>query len=358
MKLISKFLLLSRLLKLFAQTEIVNNSNQKDDTVESISGGETVRFLKNVDESQVSVQCNQNNMCIKIQKQFLKENSITTFYDKLQLQNTTKNCGPTYTNAYTDPNWESASHVELCTTSGFLSCGTRMEMNDTHVSYINQIITKNEESQTVGKIMTPVIREYVIPWHCVYRLEYIVGLETGFSEGYYIPKFTEIQQITLKTPALQKETTFPVFMQLFDSPNFRTPFSEAPILKNTDKLYVQVKMIGPESSSIQMLNCWATPFGGLTDNELNNYRFNIIEDYCVTNEAKNSIAAKILRNGRDQTGQYEANVFKYRKEVLSDRVYLHCNVKVCFNKMQKCDVAEDYCAAENPFSRKKERNYG
>ena len=34
------------------------------------------------------------------------------------------------------------------------------------------------------------LNEYIVPWHCVYPLEYLVGLEsnTGDKYGYFIPK--------------------------------------------------------------------------------------------------------------------------------------------------------------------------
>lgn len=330
-----------------AQDRVRNDETIQQDTVESVDGNEMIEYLKDVSPEQVSVQCLQNKMCISIEKQFLADKEITTYYDKLELRNVTDKCGNTFINANTDPDWESNTHVELCTTDGFLSCGTRMEMNDTHVSYINQIITRNEENQLPGQLMSPIIREYVIPWHCIYPLEYVVGLETespnGDDGGYYIPEISPIEYITIQSPLLQKENTYPVFMQLFESENFRTPFTEAPILTNTEKLNVEVKMVGPDDAKIQLVNCWATPYGGQTQGEIDNYKFDIIKDYCITEDASDSIAANIIKNGKSHSSQYTANVFKYNEEVGTDKVYLHCNVRVCFDDNSKCDLSRGFC---------------
>lgn len=331
--------------QIYSQETIVNNEVIQQDIVESVDGNEMIEYLKDVSSEQVSVQCMQNKMCIKIEKQFLVDKEITTHFDKLELRNITDKCNPTYINSNTEDDWEDNTHVELCTTDGFLSCGTRMEMNDTHVSYINQIMTKNEDNQDPGMLMSPIIKEYVIPWHCIYPLEYVVGLETKGSDGdgYYIPDISPIEYITIQSPLLQKENTYPVFMQLFETNQYRTPYTEAPTLTNTEKLFVEVKMVGPDDAKIQLVNCWATPFGGQTQQELDEYKFDLIEDYCVTEEASDTVAASINKNGRSHSSQYEANVFKYNREVGTDKVYLHCNVRVCFDDNGQCDLTRGFC---------------
>jgi len=145
-------------------------------------------------------------------------------------------------------------------------------------------------------------------------------------------------------------------MQLFETENYRTPFTEAPVLSNTDKLFVEVKMVGPDNAKIQLVNCWATPFGGLSQEELADYRFDIVKDYCVTDQASDSIAARITKNGESHSSQYEANVFKYSKEINTDKVYLHCNVKVCFDDNSKCDLTNGFCPSANGNGRRKRRS--
>ena len=234
-------------------------------------------------------------------------------------------------------------------------------MNDTHVSYINQIITRNEDNQPPAQLMAPIIREYVIPWHCIYPLEYVVDLETTGEDGdtgYYIPEISPVEYITIQSPLLQKENTYPVFMQLFETENYRKPFTEAPILENTDKLYVEVKMVGPSDASIQLVNCWATPFGGVSQEEIDDYRFDLIEDYCVTEEASDSVAAQIIKNGQSHSSQYEANVFKYSQEVDTDKVYLHCNVRVCFEENGRCDVTTGFCDGIGNSRKRRSANPG
>jgi hypothetical protein len=156
------------------------------------------------------------------------------------------------------------------------------------------------------------------------------------------PEISPVEYITIQSALLQKENTYPVFMQLFETENYRTPYTAAPILTNTEKLFVEVKMVGPDDAKIQLVNCWATPFGGQSEEEIEEYKFDLIKDYCVTEEASDTVAANIIKNGMSHSSQYEANVFKYNQEVGTDKVYLHCNVRVCFDNDSKCDLTRGF----------------
>ena len=110
-------------------------------------------------------------MCIKLQKTFLEDKEITTAFQALELNDVSTNICPT--SFIKGANDTSATHVTLCTESGFLTCGTEMHMNDTHVSYVNNVKTANVANTPSGQIMTTFLKEYVIPWHCIYPLEYM-----------------------------------------------------------------------------------------------------------------------------------------------------------------------------------------
>ena len=102
MKLSSSYYL--ALLTLFKPTQsqdtIRNDATIQQDTVNAVDGQqEMIEYLKDVSPQEVSVQCLQNQMCVSIEKKFLAEKEITTFYDKLELRNITDKCGNTFINS-------------------------------------------------------------------------------------------------------------------------------------------------------------------------------------------------------------------------------------------------------------------
>lgn len=273
-------------------------------------------------------------MCIKIQKDFLVEKGITTHVTKLELDDISSPdvCAPEYIR-------EDDTHVELCTTNGFLSCGTAMHMNDTHVSYVNNVKTKNEANQDMSQIIATVIKEYVVPWHCIYPLEYIVNLSTGVDGGYYIPDFTPITKITVLSAQMEQMGQFPVLMQLYKTAEYTTPYQKAPELSVTDQLYVEVKLVAaPQDAKVQLLKCWATP----TMNKEHSKNYGLIDDGCVSTQAAGEAATTIIKNSVGHSARYESNVFKFAQ---FPRVYLHCDIKVCFDDgTGNCQM--DECSTE------------
>jgi len=310
--------------------------------LDTVEGSEIIEYLKNVSADQVSVLCQAQQMCIKLQKNFLEEKEITTAFQSLELNDVGQSTCPT--NYIKGANDTSATHVTLCTESGFLTCGTEMHMNDTHVSYVNNVKTANEANTPSGQIMTTFLKEYVIPWHCIYPLEYIVQLQGD----YYIPKISPVEIITILSPNNQKVGKFPVLMQLYKTNSYQNQFTQPPVLKDTDQLFAEVRLISaPEDAVIQIMSCWATPTG----DRFGPVRYKLIDNYCVTDDAKDQAATSVIKNGKDKTARYTSNVFKFVDE---ERVYLHCHVRVCFPGLGedclKTDVVEsfDSCSAAEP----------
>lgn len=289
--------------------------------LDTVEGSEIIEYLKNVSAEQVSVLCQAQQMCIKLQKQFLEEKDITTAFQALELNDVAgSTCPASYIKGANDTQ---ATHVELCTEDGFLTCGTEMHMNDTHVSYVNNVKTANEANTPAGQIMTTFLKEYVIPWHCIYPLEYIVQLQGD----YYIPKISPVEIITILSPANERIGKFPVLMQLYKSDAYSTQYTEPPVLKDTDQLFAEVRLVSaPDTAVIQIMSCWATPTG----DRFGAQRFPLIENYCVTDDAREQAATTVIKNGKDKTARYTSNVFKFPQQ---ERVYLHCHVRVCFKNM-------------------------
>lgn len=273
----------------------------------------------------VNVECTSNNMCIQLNKQFLADEQITTNFPGLHL----KNCDE-------GQREDSEQYVRLCTELGFNTCGTEMHMNSTHVSYLNRLFTKNGDGAIQkGDVIMGTLNEYIVPWHCVYPLEYLVGLssETGDEYGYFIPKIYEVVTVTLLLQPGEGTGQFPVAMMLYQDSSYETVYNEAPMLNVTDRLYVQTHLLkGPEDAVIQTKECWATAGADIND-EIN---YTLIKDYCVDPNADERAQVDMLTNGVSFTSRWEANVFKF---VNQPNVFLHCRVRICFaTEEQTCDV--------------------
>lgn len=304
--------------------------------------GEThqISYLdREFNEDDVNVQCTSQSMCIKMSKQFLIDEDITTKFEGVHL----KNCTQGVRN-------EDDQYIELCTDLGYNTCGTEMHMNSTHVSYLNRLFTTNREGDTIerGSVVLSSINEFIVPWHCVYPLDYLVGLssDTGNDYGYFIPQIYDVVKVTLLMQPGEGRGDFPVTMMLYTDSTYQEVYNEPPTLNVTDRLYVQTQLLkGPEDSVIQTKECWATASADIEDVT----RFQLIQDYCVDGEAGNRAEVDLITNGISRTSRWESNVFKFVDE---PNVHLHCRVRICFTTDgNTCDQFD--CA-----SRRKRREAG
>lgn len=313
----------------------------KDDGMIFTQDGEShqISYLDRVfADDDVNVECTSNNMCIQLNKQFLINEQITENFEGLHLKNCEKG-----------NRTDSAEYVKLCTELGFNTCGTEMHMNTTHVSYLNRLFTTNGNAEIQkGSVIMGTLNEYIVPWHCVYPLEYLVGLSSGTGEdyGYFIPKIYEVVTVTLLLQPGEGTGEFPVAMMLYQDNTYETVYNEPPMLNVTDRLFVQTHLLkGPEDAVIQTKECWATASQNI-DDEIN---YTLIEDFCVDPNADERAKVDLLTNGVGFTSRWEANVFKF---VNQDNVYLHCRVRICF------PTADNQCDAFNCETSRKRRAAG
>ena len=89
------------------------------------------------------------------------------------------------------------------------------------------------------------MNEFIVPWHCVYPLEYLVGLEseTGDKYGYFIPKIYDVVTVTLLLKPGEGTGEFPVAMMLYKDNTYDEVYNEAPQLNVTDRLELVVFII-------------------------------------------------------------------------------------------------------------------
>ena len=99
-------------------------------------------------------------------------------------------------------------------------------------------------------------------------------------------------------------------------------------MKNvSDTLYVRLVLVkSPENAVIQARRCWATPFAdpeGPT-------QFTLIDDFCsapVAN-AEQDPQVDVQKNGESTYAEWTSKVFAFAGQ--SERVYVHCIARVCF----------------------------
>lgn len=282
--------------------------------------GEThqISYLdREFNDDDVNVECTSTSMCIKMSKQFLIDEEITTKFDGVHL----KDCDQGVRN-------EDDQFIELCTDLGYNTCGTEMHMNSTHVSYLNRLFTTNREGSTIekGSVVLSSINEFIVPWHCVYPLDYLVGLssDSGDDYGFFIPQIYDVVKVTLLMQPGEGKGDFPVTMMLYTDSSYQEVYNEPPTLNVTDRLYVQTQLLkGPEDSVIQTKECWATASADIEDVT----RYQLIQDFCVEEEAGRRAEVDLISNGISDTSRWESNVFKFVDE---PNVHLHCRVRICF----------------------------
>ena len=89
----------------------------------------------------------------------------------------------------------------------------------------------------LGSVIVGTLNEFIVPWHCVYPLEYLVGLEseTGDKYGYFIPKIYDVVTVTLLLKPGEGTGEFPVAMMLYTDNTYEQVYNEAPTLNVTDR---------------------------------------------------------------------------------------------------------------------------
>ncbi|XP_076818242.1 ZP domain-containing protein-like [Clavelina lepadiformis] len=265
----------------------------------------------------VNIRCTPNKMCITLSKEWLTVRWGVKRADELSLGS------PCKLEAQ-----ENDTHVMLCTEGQQLSsCGTQFVVNDTHVVFTNNVTLKeSDESNDFGVIGASRYRR-VFPWRCIYPTRIFVGID-------FIP---EISPITLFLGKKTGEGQFRAAMFLYKDDNYTSRYQNSPQMKMSDKLRVRVALLqGPPFTKMQVVRCWATP-----DNDPlgKAARYGLIRNHCPVSR---TVQVAVISNGEYEYSTWESNVFKF---VDFPNVYLHCNVKVCFdgpNCLRTCNQSGPY----------------
>uniref|UniRef100_F6W573 ZP domain-containing protein n=1 Tax=Ciona intestinalis TaxID=7719 RepID=F6W573_CIOIN len=246
----------------------------------------------------VKVDCTPTVMCVSVSKQWLAD--TWQVHDPLDLS----------LNLRCDQSaGHNLTHVTLCTANQQLStCGTEFEVNDTYVIYSNNITVRREMNVT-----SQVRRSF--PWRCVYPVRILVGVK-------YIPIMSQVTHFLGKKTA---KGEFRAGMFMFTNSRYTTIYQTPPSLNMDDKIRVRVKLIqGPSFTKMQLYRCWGTP-SPLSSQPQQEYE--LINNFCPSPMSQEANVT-IVSNGDLAHATWESSVFRF---VNSTKLYLHCNVKLCFS---------------------------
>uniref|UniRef100_H2YIP7 ZP domain-containing protein n=1 Tax=Ciona savignyi TaxID=51511 RepID=H2YIP7_CIOSA len=251
-------------------------------------------------QNTVKVDCTPTKMCISLSKLWLSRRWSVSDPRDLSLNL---------------PCDQSASfnltHVTLCTANQQLStCGTEFAVNDSYVTYSNNITVKHPRNLT-----SQYKRSF--PWRCVYPVRILVGVK-------YIPDLSPVTQFLGKKTG---EGTFQAAMFIYQDDEYTSIYQSPPRLEMDDRIRVRVRLIqGPSFTKMQLYRCWGTPQPlGTTPQQ----EYELISDYCPAVMSRDANVT-IISNGNEQHATWESSVFRF---VNSTKLYLHCRVKLCFGSL-------------------------
>ncbi|XP_069724568.1 uromodulin-like isoform X2 [Phaenicophaeus curvirostris] len=186
------------------------------------------------------------------------------------------------------------------------ACGSIIQQNSSHVSYVNVI---ESEQEAHGGVIS---RSFQLEVHfsCIYAYEQVVKLPFALTAAGKLVQF------------VVREGHFNVSMRLYKTPDYLQPYhlpnTAIPI---TDTLYVLLKIEGQHQLKYFLLSvedCWATP----SADPYQDVRHQLIEKGCPHDETVTYLNAI----GESTTAKFSFQMFRF---VAYSEVFLHCRVRLC-----------------------------
>jgi hypothetical protein len=118
---------------------------------------------------------------------------------------------------------------------------------------------------------------------------------------------------------------FSAVMQLYEDESYESAYTTVPEIKEEEMLNVGISLIESQDPTIRVttLQCWATPEKD-PHGDLQHY---LIQEGCAVDGVLDGTLS-ILENGQSKMAKWQGAVFQF---VGYDEVWLHCDIKVCFN---------------------------
>jgi len=317
-------------------------AGQNSPIITSMFGAAEPQIIFDENTADVNVQCNPTHMCVSIDEQYFINNRQHVM-----------DMGSVIMREPCEGNRTmEGSMLTLCTgVFGSLGCGLSFELNETHVAYVTTLETGNATVSHSNGNKT--IVRYEIPFQCTFPLEELLTLEaeTGEKYGHYIPRIFQAKIITVLIKEGEGLGRFPVSMFLYKDASYLDIHAEPPTKNVSDTLYVRLVLAkSPENAVIQARRCWATPF----EDPEGPVQFTLIDDFCAAPVEDADPELSIAKNGVSNYAEWTSKVFQFSGDEFSERVYLHCIAKVCFEGDGQPSCNKVPC----PNGRKKRAAYG
>ncbi|XP_066478848.1 uromodulin-like [Tiliqua scincoides] len=195
--------------------------------------------------------------------------------------------------------------------TNFTDCGTRMDSDGAHITFINTI--QNNFSDIITRTFIN------ITFACRYPINYMVQQPNGENKI-----SVDIRTITLNT----EDGNFSVSMMLYKDPNFEDMWTTIPFLTLEDNIYVKVQMV-PGNLIIRLENCWSTP----TKDPVHAIQYSFMKDSCP--QMANDDTLSIIMNGEGEEAMFRIQMFKF-VGISYNHVFLHCTVLICHGIAATC----------------------
>ncbi|KAM9305531.1 uromodulin-like [Gastrophryne carolinensis] len=216
---------------------------------------------------------------------------------------------------------ENTSRIYVITPLQEGTCGNQLYDNGTHAIYKNTMHV-NIESNNI------IVRSYEIQMNfsCSYPLD--LTLKTEVSPIISLDSL-RAQKHSVRIN-MEGSGQFKASMFLYKDQHYSSTYDDTEVtLSTTSTLYAGVKLDGANIShyAVVMTNCYATPSGNREDPK----KYYIIKERCP-NKKDGSI--RVIENGVSTQGRFSVQMFKFVGDY--NRVYLHCEIKLCDSTRQTC----------------------
>uniref|UniRef100_H2Y9H7 ZP domain-containing protein n=1 Tax=Ciona savignyi TaxID=51511 RepID=H2Y9H7_CIOSA len=255
------------------------------------------------DGSSASIRQGYTTIC--------KPNNITVLVDKDVIETYERQYGPLHLNDAEDPacvGVEHPTYYRYTIAPDLLSCGTRIELNETHVNFTNTVSNTRFRAQWYKNISdhsglvilgnraarNPGIFLHIRIW-CTFPLDLSVSMDYPF-----LPQIT-LQVLTFN---ISGRGQFSAVMQLYKSNLYEDPYLTPPTLQSNETLYVGVSLLEIQDNSTFMTlrRCWGTPERAPDHAQ----QYPIISDYCKVPESLGG-SIRVIDNGESRRVKWEGS---------------------------------------------------
>lgn len=295
-----------------------------------------VQKITDVDETSVRISCELNEICLEVEDEFLERNKIRN-REKLHLGDDA--CTGTYA---LQPDDGSDGVWRWCTTRRELektrlepdfNCGTKTEINSTHLVYKNSL-TRNIEPGDV--IMgSEALRTLSMPFGCAWPLNVFVS--TSHESDF------ELHDTIIVESDVAGVGSYEAKMTLYQDETFEMKIQDMPVLDIRDNVFIGVELMNGDSGvNVIIERAWATP---LPSPYSSPFQMPIVDGGCPSYETVEQLDVHLFANGESSLSTFSTSVFKFSEY---DKAYLHAEVKVCFQDKNTCPDQAQICKNLGP----------